>query len=328
MGRPRPAPGDAGLGSGLVIAQPGPHPRVRPAPRSGLQRRRPADRAGASAPPSASPSSAPRSSRLASQAHPDWSGALRLGLVVSISFVVLALAIAIGDLTQERNRAVAASTRNPDPIRRFRRIAHRSWSYSCPRSKSSSMRVLRLAACVTRGREGPIPMVVGNVENQRLGAAVPALSSEVIEAALYRAAEGEPAAQATTYILTEEGSFVRRPDLHAVCLDWSDDGRYAAVRWDVLREIVTAEDSAYSGGRAARCCCCAARCGRRARAAHPARRTRHGTGTDRGARDAHRHREAVPGRGVGAGRRIAVHSKGETGLLDGDFAGRPTGGRS
>jgi hypothetical protein len=102
-------------------------------------------------------------------------------------------------------------------------------------------------------------MVVGNVENQRLGAAVPALSSEVIEAALYRAAEGEPAAQATAYILTEEGSFVRRPDLYAVCLDWSDDGRYAAVRWDVLRDIVTAEDTAYPEGplRTLLLLCCA-----------------------------------------------------------------------
>lgn len=52
-------------------------------------------------------------SRLASPAHPDWSGALRLGLVVSISFVVLALAIAIGDLTQERNRAAAAPDTKP-----------------------------------------------------------------------------------------------------------------------------------------------------------------------------------------------------------------------
>jgi EmrB/QacA subfamily drug resistance transporter len=52
-------------------------------------------------------------SRLASQAHPDWSGALRLGLVVSISFVVLALAIAIGDLTQERNRTAADPDTKP-----------------------------------------------------------------------------------------------------------------------------------------------------------------------------------------------------------------------
>ncbi|OPC79247.1 hypothetical protein B4N89_34880 [Embleya scabrispora] len=80
------------------------------------------------------------------------------------------------------------------------------------------------------------------------GASVPAMSSEVIEAALYRAAEGDFAAQATTYILTEEGSFVRRPDLYAVCLDWSDDGRYASVRWETLREVVTAPDGPYHDG--------------------------------------------------------------------------------
>ncbi|WP_331770531.1 hypothetical protein OG948_43525 (plasmid) [Embleya sp. NBC_00888] len=80
------------------------------------------------------------------------------------------------------------------------------------------------------------------------GASVPAMSSEVIEAALYRAAEGSHADQATTYILTEEGSFVRRPELYAVCLDWSDDGRYAAVRWRTLREVVTASDAPFPPG--------------------------------------------------------------------------------
>jgi len=81
------------------------------------------------------------------------------------------------------------------------------------------------------------------------------MSSEVIEAALYRSAEGDQAAQATTYILTEEGSFVRRAELYATCLDWSDDGRYAAVRWDTLRELVTA----YPGGplRTMLLLCCA-----------------------------------------------------------------------
>lgn len=91
------------------------------------------------------------------------------------------------------------------------------------------------------------------------GTAVPALSSEVIEAALYRAAEGDTAAEATTYILTEEGSFVRRADLYAVCLDWSDDGRYASVRWPVLRQLVTGPDSAYQKGplRTLLLLCCA-----------------------------------------------------------------------
>ncbi|MGC0416038.1 hypothetical protein [Embleya sp. AB8] len=91
------------------------------------------------------------------------------------------------------------------------------------------------------------------------GAAVPAMSSEVIEAALYRAAEGNDAAQATTYILTEEGSFVRRPDLYAVCLDWSDDGRYASVQWQTLREVVDAADSPYADGalRTILLLCCA-----------------------------------------------------------------------
>ncbi|NUU23716.1 MAG: hypothetical protein HOV68_19775 [Streptomycetaceae bacterium] len=94
---------------------------------------------------------------------------------------------------------------------------------------------------------------------RRAGAAVPALSSEVIEAALYRAAEGDPAAQATAYILTEEGSFVRRTELYATCLDWSDDGRYATVRWDALREVVDGPDSGYSEGplRTVLLLCCA-----------------------------------------------------------------------
>ncbi|MYW01612.1 hypothetical protein [Streptomyces sp. SID3343] len=80
------------------------------------------------------------------------------------------------------------------------------------------------------------------------GAAVPALSSEVVEAALYRAAAEDLAAQATAYILTEEGSFVRRAELYAMCLDWSDDGRLAWVRWRTLRELVTGPNSAYPHG--------------------------------------------------------------------------------
>lgn len=80
---------------------------------------------------------------------------------------------------------------------------------------------------------------------RRAGAAVPALSSEVIEAALYRAAEGDPAAEAAAYILTEEGTFVRRAELYAGCLTWSDDGRYAKVQWDALRELADAADSPY-----------------------------------------------------------------------------------
>jgi hypothetical protein len=80
------------------------------------------------------------------------------------------------------------------------------------------------------------------------GAAVPALSSEVVEAALYRGAEVNLAAQATAYILTEEGSFVRRAELYAMCLDWSDDGRLAWVRWPTLRELVIAPESGYSHG--------------------------------------------------------------------------------
>ncbi|WP_436775299.1 hypothetical protein [Yinghuangia sp. YIM S09857] len=96
-------------------------------------------------------------------------------------------------------------------------------------------------------------------ERPHPGAAVPALSSEVIEAALYRAAEGEPAAEATAYILTEEGSFVRRADLYAVCLEWSDDGRYASVLWPVLRELVTRPSSPYEEGplRTILLLCCA-----------------------------------------------------------------------
>lgn len=93
----------------------------------------------------------------------------------------------------------------------------------------------------------------------RLGAAVPALSSEVIEAALYRGAEGDTAAQATTYVLTEEGSFVRRPDLFAVCLDWSDDGRYASVQWSTMRQLVSGPESTYPDGplRTILLVCCA-----------------------------------------------------------------------
>ncbi|WP_331767415.1 hypothetical protein [Embleya sp. NBC_00896] len=86
------------------------------------------------------------------------------------------------------------------------------------------------------------------VEHRHDGASVPAMSSEVIEAALYRAAEGNYAAQATAYILTEEGSFVRRPDLYAVCLDWSDDGRFASVQWHTLREVVTGTNAPYPDG--------------------------------------------------------------------------------
>jgi hypothetical protein len=94
------------------------------------------------------------------------------------------------------------------------------------------------------------PVASAPVETGRrgAGAAVPALSSEVVEAALYRAAEGNLAAQATAYILTEEGSFVRRAELYAMCLDWSDDGRLAWVRWRTLRELVTGPDSAYPDG--------------------------------------------------------------------------------
>lgn len=96
-------------------------------------------------------------------------------------------------------------------------------------------------------------------ERPHPGAAVPALSSEVIEAALYRAAEGDPTAEATAYILTEEGSFVRQADLYALCLEWSDDGRYATVRWPVLREFVSRPDSAYQDGplRTLLLLCCA-----------------------------------------------------------------------
>ncbi|MCF2527321.1 hypothetical protein [Yinghuangia soli] len=91
------------------------------------------------------------------------------------------------------------------------------------------------------------------------GASVPALSSEVIEAALYRGAEGSPGAEATAYILTEEGTFLRRSDLYAVCLDWSDDGRYATVQWETLRALVEAPDSAFSDGglRTMLLLCCA-----------------------------------------------------------------------
>ncbi|MDI2131651.1 hypothetical protein [Yinghuangia seranimata] len=90
-------------------------------------------------------------------------------------------------------------------------------------------------------------------------AAVPALSSEVIEAALYRAAEGDFAAQATTYILTEEGTFVRRADLYAVCLDWSDDGRYASVQWHTLRDLVDRPGYEFADGalRTILLLCCA-----------------------------------------------------------------------
>jgi hypothetical protein len=84
---------------------------------------------------------------------------------------------------------------------------------------------------------------------RRDAAAVPALSSEVIEAALYRGAEGDPATEATAYILTEEGSFLRRTELYATCLDWSDDGRYASVRWDLLRELVEGSPSVYPDGQ-------------------------------------------------------------------------------
>ncbi|WP_436791533.1 hypothetical protein [Yinghuangia sp. YIM S10712] len=80
---------------------------------------------------------------------------------------------------------------------------------------------------------------------RRAGAAVPALSSEVIEAALYRAAQGHAASEAAAYILTEEGSFVRRADLYAVCLTWTDDGRYATVQWDTLRALAESPDSPY-----------------------------------------------------------------------------------
>lgn len=80
---------------------------------------------------------------------------------------------------------------------------------------------------------------------KREAAAVPGLSSEVIEAALYRAADGDPAAEAAAYILTEEGTFLRRPELYAGCLTWSDDGRYAKVQWDTLRELASAPDAPY-----------------------------------------------------------------------------------
>lgn len=99
-----------------------------------------------------------------------------------------------------------------------------------------------------RGRATRESAAAANEPRKSDAAAVPAMSSEVIEAALYRSAEGNHAAQATTYILTEEGSFVRRAELYAACLDWSDDGRYARVRWHTLRELVTADDAAYPCG--------------------------------------------------------------------------------
>lgn len=99
----------------------------------------------------------------------------------------------------------------------------------------------------------------GAESERRRPSAVPALSSEVIEAALYRAAEGSAAAEATAYVLTEEGSFVRRPELYATCLEWSDDGRYATVNWAALRELVGDPETGYPEGplRTILLLCCA-----------------------------------------------------------------------
>jgi hypothetical protein len=71
------------------------------------------------------------------------------------------------------------------------------------------------------------------------------ITPDEIEGALYANAQGDHALNATTYMLTQEGSYLLRTDLHRPTLGWSDDRTMAYVRWSDLRKLIDGDDCPY-----------------------------------------------------------------------------------